>query len=198
MSDDAVEILPTNEHGAKPEELATNACTQCGTTLPENARFCPSCGATVSSSILQSTSTPSSLEPAPVSTPTVQPVPAPPAVSYAPQPGTVSMPQPSYPQSLYPAFAPRPPKDRSIALILEILPGLFGFLGFGWLYSGNTGTGIAWLVGVLAWEIIAVIVDVVTGGGFCLCSVPVNLVLITISAYSLNKYTKLHPELFGA
>lgn len=152
----------------------------------------------VSSSTLQSTSTPSSLEPAPVSTPTVQPVPAPPAVSYTSQPGTASMPQPSYPQSLYPAFAPRAPKDRSIALILEILPGLFGFLGFGWLYSGNTGTGIAWLIGVLVWEFIAIFIDVITGGVFCLCSVPINLVLTTISAYSLNKYTKSHPELFGA
>ncbi len=91
----------------------------------------------------------------------------------------------------------RSPKDRSIALILEILPGLFGFLGFGWIYSGNTGTGIAWLIGVFVWDVIAVIIDIVTAGfGFCV-SIPVNIILVAVSASSLNSYTKQHPELFG-
>jgi len=36
----------------------------------------------------------------------------------------------------------RPLKDRNIALILEILPGLFGLVGFGWIYSNKTDTGI--------------------------------------------------------
>lgn len=91
----------------------------------------------------------------------------------------------------------RSPKDRSIALILEILPGLFGFLGFGWIYSGNTNTGITWLVGVLVWDFVALFLSVITAGLGCFLTVPVNLVLVAVSASSLNTYTKEHPELFG-
>jgi len=89
------------------------------------------------------------------------------------------------------------PKDRSIALILEILPGLFGLLGFGWIYSGNTNTGIMWLIGVLVWDVFAIIIDVITGGFGCFCTLPVNIILVAVSASSLNTYTKQHPELFG-
>lgn len=94
-------------------------------------------------------------------------------------------------------YAPRPAKDRSIALILELLPGLFGFLGFGWIYAGNTSAGVAWLVGFLLWTICAVLIDVVSGGLGCFCTLPVSIVVLAISATQLNKYTKNHPELFG-
>lgn len=58
----------------------------------------------------------------------------------ASQPGTPSAEiQPQGPPQHY---APRPPKDRSIAIILEILPGLFGILGIGWIYAENTAVGI--------------------------------------------------------
>ncbi len=92
--------------------------------------------------------------------------------------------------------AQRPVKDRSIALILEIFPGLFGFLGFGWIYCGETNKGITWLVSVLAWNIFATIIIVVTAGFGCIFTLPVNLVLIAVSASSLNTYINQHPELF--
>lgn len=95
------------------------------------------------------------------------------------------------------SYAVRPPKDRSIALILEILPGLFGLLGFGWIYSENINTGIMWLVSVLVWDAIAIFISVLTGGFGCFCTLPINVALIAISASSLNSYTKQHPELFG-
>lgn len=95
------------------------------------------------------------------------------------------------------SYVARPPKDRSIALILEILPGLFGLLGFGWIYSDNVNTGIMWLIGVLVWDIAAVFISVLTAGFGCICTVPINLMLVAISASSLNAYTKEHPELFG-
>jgi hypothetical protein len=82
-------------------------------------------------------------------------------------------------------------------MVLEILPGLFGFLGFGWIYSGNTSTGVAWLIGMLVWDVIAIIVAVISGSLACICTVPISLVLIAISASSLSKYTKAHPQLFG-
>lgn len=126
------------------------------------------------------------------------PPPPPSDTDSTPQSSTVPAAQPSYPQPPYPAFAPRPPKDRGIALILEILPGLFGLLGLGWIYSGNTNTGFKWLVGVLVWHVFALIIDIGSAGFGCfLCHLPVNLVLLAISASSLNTYTRQHSELFG-
>lgn len=105
-------------------------------------------------------------------------------------------------QAQFPARYPlyytmRPPKDRSIALILEILPGLFGFLGFGWIYSGNTAAGIAILIGFLLWDAIAIIITLVAGGFACICTVPISLAFIAVSASILNSYTKRNPQLFG-
>lgn len=94
-------------------------------------------------------------------------------------------------------YAPRPPKDKSIALILEILPGLFGFLGFGWIYSNQTTTGVVWLVSMFIWTIIAVIILIITAGFGCFCTLPVSITMIIISAASLNSHIKKHPELFG-
>lgn len=95
-------------------------------------------------------------------------------------------------------YTARPPKDKSIALILELLPGFFGFLGFGWIYSGNTNTGVLLLAGMIVWSIIAVGLVVLTGGLACFCTLPINLAVVGGSAYFLNQYTKEHPELFGA
>ncbi len=82
--------------------------------------------------------------------------------------------------------------------MLEILPGLFGILGIGWIYSGKTGTGIAWLIGYLIWVGIAILAAVFSGTLACFCTVPINLVCVGISAYSLNNYVKNNPQLFGA
>jgi TM2 domain-containing membrane protein YozV len=103
----------------------------------------------------------------------------------------------SYSQPAQPYAPVRPPKDKSIALILEILPGLFGFLGIGWIYAGETSKGVIWLVGFLIYVIISAIIIAVTAGFGACFTLPINLVLIAVSATSLNKYTKEHPELFG-
>lgn len=91
----------------------------------------------------------------------------------------------------------RPLKDKSIAMILEILPGLFGLYGFGWIYSGNSSTGIMLLVGGLIWDFIAILSGVLTAGFACFCTIPVNILVITFSSMRLNTYIKEHPELFG-
>ena len=94
-------------------------------------------------------------------------------------------------------YAQRPAKDKSVALILEILPGLFGLLGFSWIYSNQTSTGVMWLVGTFVWDIIALIIIALTAGFGCFCTIPVNIVLIVVSAVSLNSHAKQHPEVFG-
>jgi hypothetical protein len=101
--------------------------------------------------------------------------------------------QQSYP-SAYPA---RPAKDRSVALILEILPGLFGLLGFGWIYAGNLGVGLAWLVGMLIWTGIAAVIAIFSVGISLICTLPVSIAMIVISAVTLNNYTRKKGELFG-
>lgn len=96
-----------------------------------------------------------------------------------------------------PLYNQRPLKDKSIALILELVLGLFGFLGIGWIYSNQTTTGILCLVGMFVWNFIAFFIIIITGGFGCFCTLPVNLVAIAVSAYMLNNYTQEHPELFG-
>jgi hypothetical protein len=110
-----------------------------------------------------------------------------------------AQPQPQYPQSYPPQqyLNVKPLKDKSLAMILEILPGLFGFLGFGWIYAGNTSTGLIWLFGFLAWTVIATIISVATAGIGIFCWFPISVAGIVFSAVALNRYTKQHPEIFG-
>ncbi len=91
----------------------------------------------------------------------------------------------------------RPPKDRSVALILEILPGLFGFLGFGWIYAGNTNTGVVILASYLIALVVFVILDVASSGLCCFITLPISIAAIALSASKLNTYTKTRTDLFG-
>ena len=56
-----------------------------------------------------------------------------------------------------PTATPWPkPKDPEIAFILELLPGIAGFLGIGWAYSVSQSTGI--LLMVSWWSIFALLI----------------------------------------
>ena len=90
----------------------------------------------------------------------------------------------------------RPMKDRSLALILEILPGLFGFLGFGWIYADNTQTGILILIGNLILIGINVVMLILSGGICCFVAVPLEIAAIALSAYKLNEYMDTRPDIF--
>ena len=41
---------------------------------------------------------------------------------------------------------PRSLPNKGTALVLEILPAIFGLFGIGWIYSGRTTTGVLLLV----------------------------------------------------
>jgi hypothetical protein len=117
--------------------------------------------------------------------------PQPPTPVYAPPPS-----QPAYTPSY--TYTTRSAKDRTLALVAEVLPGLFGLLGIGWIYAGSTTTGIAILIGFLLWNFFAIILDVITAGIFACVHLPVNMIAVVGSAILLYNYTKKHPELFGA
>jgi len=152
-------------------------CSHCNTENTDEAKFCMACGAAL-------------VEEAEPQEPTAGQEPAP---SYEPQ---QEREETDYTPP--PAYAPaRPAKDRSIALLLEILPGLIGILGIGWIYGGNSTRGIIWLVGYLIWFVIGWIIAPFTLFFSLICTIPINLALITVSAITLNKYTKEHPEIFG-
>lgn len=163
-------------------------CPMCGAPNEDDAVYCGNCGAALKPDVAPSPG--ATAEPEPVAGPDEAAVVA---VQPVEQPGPIrsSPSEPSY------GYAARSPKERSTALILEILPGLFGLLGFGWIYAGNTNRGLAWLIGVLVWDVVAVVLAVVTIGFGLLCTIPINWALIAISASTLNTYTKQHPELFG-
>jgi hypothetical protein len=174
-------------------------CPSCGTPIDGGAKFCSSCGSPLSTVI----ETPAVPMPATETALQITPQPASEPISQATQSTVVisSAPHSQEPINLPPyqpfPYPQRPTKDRGVALILEILPGMFGFLGFGWIYSGNTTAGVIWLICFFAWTVLAAIIDVATVGIFLLCSLPISIACIAVSAISLNSYSRKHPELFG-
>lgn len=78
-------------------------------------------------------------------------------------------------------------KSKSTALILEVVAGLFGFLGIGWIYAGETQKGIVILVGNLVVQLLVLIFTVFFG---VICTIPLSA---GISAYLLNEHIKKSP-----
>lgn len=175
-------------------------CPNCNTDNQPGVLYCSTCGA-----VLQATPVGSAPESAPIRVEpplsgsmayTPPPAPPPYAQAYTPPPAS---PQMGYlpPPQMPPAYSGTPTKTRSVALLLEILPGLFGLLGIGWLYAGKVGTGIILLIGMIIWDLGLVAASVITGGIGCVCGV-ISLVLIAVSAILLNNYAGQHPEVFKA
>jgi TM2 domain-containing membrane protein YozV len=113
------------------------------------------------------------------------PVPTPAQPVAAPQPGP------------YPGYAPRPSKSRGLALVLEIIFGLFGLLGIGWIYAGNLGTGLVFMFVYLGLAFTFIIADVVTSGVCCLVTAPIQLIIVLLSIVMLNGYINKRTDLFG-
>ena len=182
-------------------------CPACGTQNPDTGKFCISCGvdltatATEEKLMTDSVATASEETPAAPTPPEVPPEyvspPPPPEPAFTPSPPPLyTPPQQSY-STTAAASAPAGAKDRTLALVLEALPGVFGFLGIGWLYSGNTNVGLAWLLGVLVWNMIGLVAAFFTVGiSFC-CTVPITWALVGVSTYLLNDYTKKNAGMFG-
>ncbi len=93
------------------------------------------------------------------------------------------------------SYAPR--KDRALALVLELLPGFFGFMGFGWMYADQVGVGLAILIGFWVFLCAEVGVALVTLGVSLFCTAPLHLILLAASAVLLYNQTRARPDLFG-
>jgi TM2 domain-containing membrane protein YozV len=167
-------------------------CPNCSTSNPESTLVCISCGAPLVEGNDLPTVKPENFE-IPEPSPYVKPelIQATPANE---APTTVPASEPAHTPTIY---STTPKKDRSIAIVLEIVPGLFGFLGIGWIYGGFTGAGIAWLVGFLIWNMIALAICIFTVGVGCLCTLPINLVVLIASVIALNSQIQNHNEQFN-
>jgi hypothetical protein len=176
-------------------------CPNCNTQNPDDAQSCSNCGAPLSEALYHAPAQP----PEGVPSESVEiPEPSP---DYA---GSVeqALPPPPPPSSPVPPVLAAPAtlsvfksgekKDRSLALLLEILPGFFGLLGIGWMYSGNIGVGITFLAAFLIWDLIAISIAVLTGFLACFCILPINIVAIIASVLLLNNYIQDHSEAFKA
>lgn len=84
-------------------------------------------------------------------------------------------------------------QNATLAIVLEVVCGLFGLFGIGWLVSGNTQTGVILLVGGLIWDAIAVTIAIFTFGIAFLCIGPINLAILITSTIILNNQLKQMP-----
>ena len=83
-----------------------------------------------------------------------------------------------------------PVKDPSTGLLIEMIPGFFGFLGIGYLWAGDIALGLVLLIGYWCFWAIVGVLTVLTLG-LLLCFFPFFLLLYfaapVISALLLQK-----------
>jgi TM2 domain-containing membrane protein YozV len=93
-----------------------------------------------------------------------------------------------------------PPKDPNTAFLIELVGGLFGFLGLGYFYVGRTNDGLMRLIIFLIYNLIAYVI-IVVGGSLtvgvlaCICG-PIQLAIQIGAAYwSASELKKQMPPL---
>lgn len=182
-------------------------CPACGTQNPDDGKFCIGCGID-----LRETATQEKLLTDSVDTPIEPPAPpradvppeylaptiasgAPPVTPPPAEPTIFSQPAETY--SATPSLA-TPAKDRTLTLVLELVPAFFGIFGLGWMYGGNLTVGLILLLGIIVWNVMGLVVAFFTAAVSLCCTVPLNIVFMAASGYFLYDYTKKHPETFGS
>jgi hypothetical protein len=102
------------------------------------------------------------------------------------------VPVPIAPQQYYapPVVIVQQSDNSGLAIVLEVLGGLFGLFGIGWLIAGETTTGLLMLIGGFVWIGVAVVLSILTFGLFGFCLVPINLGAMITSAVMLNNKFK--------
>jgi hypothetical protein len=104
-------------------------------------------------------------------------------MAYYPPPGQHPPPQqPYYPQ----------PQDNTdtVAMILEIVFGIFGIMGMGWLYAGNILTAVLIFIGFTIFVLVEAALIALTGG-LCGCvAFPLNIGIAVFSAIRVRDYVR--------
>jgi hypothetical protein len=124
---------------------------------------------------------------------TYPPEPQPPAYAQpTPPPAPIFAPAPvSQPQGYYqPAVVAPQQADSSTPVIVEIICGIFGLYGIGWMIAGYTVPGIVLLIGGLVWAAIFWTVAVFTAFIGLVCLVPIDIAIWVTSALILNSRLK--------
>jgi hypothetical protein len=83
-----------------------------------------------------------------------------------------------------------PVRNNGLALVLEVVPGLFGFFGIGWLVGGFTSTGLFLLIGGIIWLVVGSFLSILTLGAGFFCMAVINLIVVIVSTLMLNNRLK--------
>ncbi len=83
-----------------------------------------------------------------------------------------------------------------MAALLEVLFGLFGFLGVGWIYAGHVGRGFLTMVGFWLFLILFIVLGTVTLGLVLCLFIPLYLTSIAFSAMGVHRYVEQTAEAY--
>lgn len=86
--------------------------------------------------------------------------------------------------------SPSSDSSDTIAMVLEIIFGVFGILGMGWLYAGNIPVAIIAFVGFLIVAFIEIAIATATLGIAACLILPVNLAIAVISGLKARDYVR--------
>ncbi len=100
------------------------------------------------------------------------------------------------PQQQYPPQQPYPPQrpgnTDSTGMILEIVFGLFGIMGMGWLYAGRIGLALLIFFGFWILLGLEALFSVITGGVCACAAFPINIGLAIWSGTQVRDYVRQH------
>lgn len=84
----------------------------------------------------------------------------------------------------------RSDSSDTIAMVVEILFGLFGILGMGWLYAGNIGISLLVFFGFAVVVFIETFVASITFGIAACVIIPLNIAIAVISGMRARDYVR--------
>jgi TM2 domain-containing membrane protein YozV len=109
------------------------------------------------------------------------------------QQGSYSPPQQAYPyQQQFPVPQRTSTADPNIVFVVDLVAGLFGFVGVGHMLNGQIGKGIAFMVGYWVWWVVAIALTALSLGIFMCVAIPASLGFVFYSAYQAREYALGH------
>ena len=84
----------------------------------------------------------------------------------------------------------RSDSSDTIAMVIEIIFGIFGILGMGWLYAGNIGISLLVFIGFAVVVFVEALVATATLGIAACIIVPLNIAVAVISGLRARDYVR--------